>query len=127
MLGWVIFVGLDSSRSRTQLWWLDPGELDICNQPRGTPAGDRFMPNCPRSFKARLSTEAVVFGDPLILVMPVLGLLIAVDQLEDSTKQSFIHTGGNIRVISSFEGELLCYQCTESHRRTGKILVDLRT
>lgn len=45
------------------------------------------MPNCPRSFKARLSTEAIVFGDPLILVMPVLGLLIAVDQLEDSTNQ----------------------------------------
>ena len=40
-------------------------------------------------------------GDPLILVMPILGLHVDLDQLENE-ENTIIHADGNIRVIFCF-------------------------
>ena len=64
------------------------GELDILNQPFGNlwacPLGRYVLAGLSEPVRdVHLWKEAVVFGGPLILVMPVSGLCIALDPLED--------------------------------------------
>ena len=52
-------------------------------EPRGLPFGRQAA--CPHPFKVfvHLQKETVVFKDPKILIIPILGLHIDFDQLED--------------------------------------------
>ena len=77
-------------------------ETDIldCVEPRGSPlweigAGQLVRVVCVQG--VHLSKEVVVFSCPLMLVMPVLGLHIDLDQLEDEA--TIIRVSGNTEVI----------------------------
>lgn len=53
-------------------------------EPKELPLGK--IDACPCQFKMFLQKEAIVFGGPLVLVMPVPGLYINLDQLENEAK-----------------------------------------